>query len=162
MDDNLAVEAQVQRLEDIESIKGLLHELTLAVDDDAADDWLECFTVTGRFSWAPSADADPLLDVNGRDDLREWFEGHRVANPVGSQTHLMLHPVIEVTGDTATVRSSYVTLKFFDGEIVVATSGRYRDRLDRQPDRRWLLSWRHCTSRMMRGAAASKGTHDDD
>jgi hypothetical protein len=106
-----------------------LHQTCYAVDGSDLNAWLDCFTTDGVFSWAPSEGAPLALDVQGARALARWFEQHRSSIAVGTQTHLLLQPVINVAGYSARALSTYLTLRNFTGEIGIASSGRYVDDL---------------------------------
>ncbi|MDB5424953.1 MAG: hypothetical protein JWQ29_2369 [Phenylobacterium sp.] len=146
--DDLA--ARLQRMEDERDIVTRLHAVCYAVDgpDEAA--WLDGFTAGGVFTWRPAAGAEPKLDLRGQAALAEWFAGHRKNNPLGTQVHIVLHPIVSLGGDTARVKSTYVTLRLVEGEIVVASSGRYDDGLSRCADGAWRLDEHHSIGNMMR------------
>lgn len=132
--------AQIARLEAERDVLHLLHALCTTVDGDSVTAWLECFTQDGAFSWAP-ADGAPLgLDLNGRGELGEWFARHRKQNPVGTQMHVLLHPVIVVDGDHASATTGYLTVRRTADGLQVASAGRYMDVVRREADGRWRLS----------------------
>jgi len=149
-----AVLARLKILEDRLAIVELLHRVCFTIDNDVPGDWLDCFVAEGIFSWGSDPDAPPVLDLRGRDALAFWFDHHRASNPIGSQTHIVLHPVVTVAGDIATVTSSYMTLRAIGGDVMVASAGRYADRLRREPDGCWRLVERRAIGTMMRTAGA--------
>jgi hypothetical protein len=150
-----AILARLKILEDRTAIVELLHRVCFTIDSDVAGDWLDCFVAEGVFSWGSDPDAPPVLDLRGREALASWFNNHRASNPVGSQTHIVLHPMVTVTGDTATVASSYMTLRIIGGDLLVASAGRYADRAWRDPKGRWRLVERRAIGTMMRTAATA-------
>lgn len=148
--------ARLQLLEDREAILELLHRVCFTIDGAVVADWLECFVPEAVFSWTRDPDVPPVLNLRGRDALAVWFAQHRDANAVGSQTHIFLHPVVSVRGDIADVASSYMTLRAVDGDVVVASAGKYADRARRGHDGRWRLVERRSFGTMMRTTFSSK------
>ena len=148
--------ARLRAVEDRDAVRDLLHRICTTIDASLADDWLNCFVADGRFSWNRDGDPTLLLDLNGRRALADWFTHHRASNPVGSQTHIVLHPVVIVRGDRAEASSSYMTLKKMGGEVVVASAGRYADVATRCPDGGWRIVSRSATGSMMRDAPAAE------
>lgn len=132
--------ARLARLEAERDILHLLHAVCTAVDGEVAAAWLDCFTQDGAFSWAPIEGAAVGLDLNGRAELGDWFTKHRTINPVGSQMHLLLHPVIVVEGDHARATTSYLTVRRTADGLQLASAGRYMDQVRRESDGPWRVS----------------------
>ncbi len=149
--------ARLQRLEDERAVVARLHSVCFAVDgtDEAA--WLDVFTPAGVFTWRATDDAVPALDLRGHEALAVWFRTHRTNNPVGSQMHIVLHPIVTIDGDEARAKTAYQTLRMIDGQVVVASTGRYDDRLVRSADGAWRLAEHHAVGSMMRQAAPARG-----
>ena len=145
--------ARLQRLEDNRAVTDRIHAVCYAVDGSDRSAWLDLFTPQGVFTWRASHDAAPALDVRGHDALAAWFEQHRTTNPIGSQMHIVLHPIVAIARDEARARSAYQTLRTADGQIVVASTGWYEDRLVRSADGAWRLAEHHAIGSMMRQAA---------
>jgi hypothetical protein len=71
-----------------------------------------------------------------------WTEPGGLLRQPGSM-HLTGNPVIDVDGDTATAETDMVTLvRADDGRARVTLVARYRDRLSRTAEGRWLISSR--------------------
>lgn len=140
IDGSANLSQEVRHLRDERTILDRLHKLCSAIDgpDEAA--WLDCFNPDGFFTWAASAEADLQLDLRGHSALAEWFTQHRQSKPLGTQTHVVLHPVVEISDGSALVRSSYLTLRLVGSEIVVASTGYYVDRLTRYTDGSWRFA----------------------
>lgn len=145
------LQTRLAKLEGERAIVELLHRICRTVDASIVEDWLDCFEQDGAFVWSASADAAPALELYGSDDLRNWFAQHRSHNPVHSQMHIVLHPEIEVEGDTAVARSSYTTIRAIDRELVTFSTGRYIDQVRRSSDGRWRVVHRHGVGAMARG-----------
>lgn len=137
--------ARLDRLEAERDVLNRLHEACVTVDGPSAEAWLDCFTRDGAFSWAPSEGAARELDLNGRAELAAWFAQHRVTNPVGSQMHVLLHPVIAIEAEVAAATTSYMTLRMGADGLFVASAGVYADRLRREADGRWRMSEHRAT-----------------
>ncbi|MCR5879565.1 nuclear transport factor 2 family protein [Phenylobacterium sp. J367] len=147
---------RLQRLEDQRAVTDCIHSVCHVVDGTDAAAWLDLFTPDGVFTWRANDGAAPALDLHGHDALGAWFAQHRSNNPAGSQMHIVLHPIVSLDGDAARVRSAYQTLRVADGQIVVASTGRYEDLLVRSPDGVWRLAERHAIGAMMRQAAPAR------
>jgi hypothetical protein len=112
-------------VEDRDEILQLLYRYNHLYDSGDARGWAECFTPDGI-----EEVVDGVTFV-GREELAA-----HVAEVTGER-HIVLNPVINVTGDTATVRA-YLLL--FRG-VELGVTGRYEDDLVRTPDG-WLFTKR--------------------
>ncbi len=110
--------------------------------------WLDGYTDDGVFRFRPTADADDLFRLEGREARRQWFAEHRARVPAGGQVHLLANPRLRLDGDQLVGTSTYFTLYATDGGIVVASSGLWLDRLARGADGRWRIHDR-CAVRVM-------------
>lgn len=145
--------ARIQHLLDERALTDRIHSVCYAVDGADSAAWLDVFTPQGVFTWRASDDAAPALDLRGHEALAAWFSQHRNNNPIGSQMHIVLHPIVSIDGDAAHAKSAYQTLRMADGQIVVASAGRYEDRFVRSADGAWRLAEHHAIGVMMRQAA---------
>ena len=118
------------------------------IDRPDVEAWLDCYTDDGVFRFRPSADADDLFRLEGREARRQWFAEHRDRVPAGAQVHLLANPRLRPDGDQLAATSTYFTLYAGDGGIVVASSGLWLDRLARGDDGRWRIADR-CAVRVM-------------
>jgi ketosteroid isomerase-like protein len=74
--------------------------------------------------------------------LSNWIRpGELLQQPASS--HLSANPIIEVDGDTATAETDFLVVRRdAEGRASCRLSGRYRDRLRRTDDGRWLFTLR--------------------
>jgi uncharacterized protein (TIGR02246 family) len=141
--DGDAVARWVDKLE----IREMIERSVRCIDDQDGDAFAALFEVDGVLQLAGTVFA-------GRDALRGMFQGARRAVPWTEPghlleqpggTHLTGNPVIDIDGDTATAtaETDMVTLKRGeDGRATITLLARYRDRLRRTDDGRWLFSSR--------------------
>lgn len=149
----VALSDRLARLEDERAVATALYRLCAVVDGPSVSDWTACFTADGTFSWSPGRDAALALDLRGSDALAEWFARHRTINPVGTQLHLIHHPVIEIDGDEARAVTTYATIRAQSGDLPVASTGVYHDRLVRCSQGRWKVAAHHAVGAMSRSQA---------
>jgi ketosteroid isomerase-like protein len=129
-------------LPDAESVHSLLSRYCHAMDGDDVGALLACFTDDAVFAYYPAGADDPLFRLRGHEELAAWFAEHRGRTPLGSQTHVTVNPNVELEGDRGVATSTFLSLRAKDGGIVVASTGRYEDRLERGADGRWRLAER--------------------
>lgn len=133
------------------AIRELLERYMRYNDDRAAD------RIAGLF------DEDAVLQVvgkviEGRAAIREFFAPPGVADPAPwtaegellhqpGSVHLCANPVIDVDGDTATSELDFhVVRRNAEGRAETMLVGRYRDRLRRRDDGRWVITNRTAVS----------------
>ena len=128
--------ARLALLEDERAILRTLHAYGHAIDygDEAA--WVDCFAEDGVFDVRARLPHQPNRLIQGRDELRAFISGHTRA-PELWHKHLLIEPIIEVDGDSATCVSYLAVVMEQEDEPVLRVFGRYRDRLVRCPDGRW-------------------------
>jgi hypothetical protein len=105
-------------------------------DDDAQ------FQVMGRV-YADEA-LERLFDLisQGNPGATSWTEAGELLKQPGT-IHFSSNPVIDVDGDSASAESDFLLMARDDkGHPYVRLVGRYRDRLRRREDGRWLISTR--------------------
>jgi uncharacterized protein (TIGR02246 family) len=100
-----------------DEILQLLYRYNHAIDSGDAEGWAALFTDDGVFEVAGQV-------MSGREELVGF------ASSVHGLRHVVANPVIDVVGDTATVRA-YL---FVFGGTTMSISGSYEDQLVRQPD----------------------------
>jgi 3-phenylpropionate/cinnamic acid dioxygenase small subunit len=103
--------------EDRDEILQLMYRYNLAIDTGDAAGWAATFTPDGVFDVAGQV-------RSGRDELIAF------AASVHGLRHTMANPVIDVTGDAASVRAYFIV---FQGPAVLGT-GTYSDEVVRTPD----------------------------
>lgn len=143
--DPASVAALAGRLAALEAEQGVartLHAYGHAIDagDEAA--WVDCFADDGRFSASGRNPARLGFDVRGRADLAAFVARHTRRPDVFHQ-HLVVAPAIEVDGDAARCRSSFVVLMRHESAPRIRAFGRYEDELARGRDGRWRFRHRH-------------------
>jgi ketosteroid isomerase-like protein len=102
--------------EDRDEILQLLYRYNHAFDSRDAEGWADTFTDDAVFDAAGQV-------MSGREELVAFASG------VGGRRHVVANPLVEVAGDTATVRA-YLFL--FQG-TTLARTGSYEDELMRTP-----------------------------
>jgi hypothetical protein len=158
MSDLSGLVARVAALEAERAILATLYRYghTIGVGDD--DGWLDCFTADavfdvrrrvvssesepgGNFATHPHPDvrgaAKPSVRYGGREGLRRFISQHP-RPPRRYHKHIVVDPVIDVTGSTATAVSFFLRLDAApDGAPHVTAFGIYRDRMAAGADGRW-------------------------
>jgi ketosteroid isomerase-like protein len=141
MTDDVGLNGWVDKLE----IREIIERSVRYIDDQDANAFAELFEEDGVMQLAGTVFA-------GRQALRDMFRGAasggRWTEPGGllkqpGIMHLTTNPVIDVDGDTATAETDMITLRRGeDGRAKITLLARYRDRLRRGGDGRWLISSR--------------------
>ena len=133
------------------AVTALLSTYCHTADGDDVDAWLACFAAEGTFtSETPSGEQRLLL--TGHEQMREWFETtYKVANPVGTQTHVTANALVRVSDpDHAEGTSTYLTVKAGDDGPVINSVGTYTDRYVRGEDGAWRFEYRRAVATMRR------------
>ena len=130
------LEARLVLLESEQAILKNLYRYGHSIDYGDEEAWVDCFTEDGVFDVRARLSHQPNRVISGRDELRAFIKRHTRA-PELWHKHLLIEPLIEVDGDTATVRSYLAVVMEHEDEPIVRVFGRYRDRLVRCPDGRW-------------------------
>jgi ketosteroid isomerase-like protein len=141
------VEALARRLEALEAERAILrtlHRYGHAIDAGDEDGWVACFAPDGRFSVADSEQDGLLFDVRGRDALTTFISRH-TRRPEAFHQHVVVDPLVEVAGETATCASSFLVLMRHARVPRVRAFGRYEDVLARGEDGVWRFRHRHAT-----------------
>lgn len=126
---------RLRLLEDERSIQRTMARYAHSLDHGDLDALMDCWAEGAVLEWPVTG------RLEGRDALRAGFHRHTHA-PEHVHKHLMVEPLIEVDGDTASATSMFVRLDFFDGRPIVHSFGRYFDKLARCPDGAWRLTHR--------------------
>jgi len=104
--------------DDLEEIRHLLARYCFAIDARDAETWAGLFTDDGVFHYALG---DPLT---GREELRSF-----VSMVPDDRHHLTMNEIIEIDGDTATVKAYALVTK--ETPPVISAVGDYDDTLTR-------------------------------
>jgi hypothetical protein len=124
-----SLEARIQRLEDIEAIRGVKMAYAKLCDEGYdADGIVALFSDQHEVSW----ESDVFGHYHGRDEIHHWFD--TVDAEILWALHLMINPQVEVApdGQTATGRfyllelATMTALGAGDPDAVVMT-GKYAD-----------------------------------
>jgi uncharacterized protein (TIGR02246 family) len=110
--------------DDLEAIRKLLARYCFAIDARDADAWTGLFTEDGVFHYNLG---EPIA---GKDALRQFL-----SMVPDDRHHLTMNEIIEVDGDTATVRAYALITK--ESPPVISAVGEYEDTL-----RRTSSGWR--------------------
>jgi ketosteroid isomerase-like protein len=136
-----------QDLVDKLAIRELLERYMRYNDDRAADRIADLFDEHAIFQVVGQL-------VVGREAIRAFFRGDAESDPAHwtepgqllkqpASLHLCSNPVIDIDGDTATSELDFhVVRRNEQGRAVSQLVGRYRDRLRRLDDGRWVITAR--------------------
>ena len=119
------LEARLALLEAEQAILKNLYRYGHSIDYGDEEGWVDCFTEDGVFDVRARLSHQPNRVISGRDELRAFIKRHTRA-PELWHKHLLIEPLIEVDGDTATVRSYLAVVMEHDDEPIVRVFGRYR------------------------------------
>jgi uncharacterized protein (TIGR02246 family) len=139
--ENAALSRWIDKLE----IREIIERSVRYIDDQDGTAFADLFEEDGVMQLSGTVFA-------GRQALRDMFRGV-AARPAWTEPgellkqpgnmHLTTNPVIDVDGDAATAETDMVTLRRDqDGRAKITLLARYRDRLRRADDGRWLISSR--------------------
>lgn len=128
-DDREALARRLRRLEDLESVRGVLLAYPAAVDGRDLDALRRLFH--------PDAHLLSRSDVHGRDAVLDYF-ARFFASGWRDTRHYVANLVVGVDGDEATATSYYHQTAVVDGQSVIGW-GTYRDRLART-DEGWRIT----------------------
>ena len=132
------LEARLALLEAEQAILKNLYRYGHAIDYGDEEAWVDCFTEDGVFDVRARLSHQPNRVISGRHELRAFIQRHTRA-PELWHKHLLIEPLIEVDGDTATMQCYLVAITT---DRRIAATGVYRDRL-RKVGGHWLFSLRH-------------------
>src|ERR687887_2251833 len=132
---------EVRALLDERAVLRTLHAYAHAMDYGHEDAWVDCFTDDAVFDVVEVVGGRRVHREEGRGDLARYVAGY--PKPPSFRKHVMVDPLVDLTGDEASVAAYWLLLERHDihGTPVVAAFGRYRDRLVRSPsDGRWRIA----------------------
>lgn len=125
-----------------------------AIDNKLEDEWIECFTEDGTYEVHTGLDSGAVKVNNGREALKQYAaarsERERGDTHRTAERHLMLLPLIEVSGDEAMVNSYFIWAYADDGDPGVGSIGRYRDHFVKCDDGHWRIKHRTFTGEATR------------
>lgn len=143
------LEARLALLEAERAVVRNLHRYAHAIDYGDEDAWVDCFTEDGVFDIRARLSHQPNRVIRGREELKAFIARHTRA-PELWHKHLLVEPLVEVDGDTATCVSYLAVLMEHENQPLLRVFGRYRDRLVRCPDGRWRFAERVADVESMR------------
>ena len=113
------LEARLALLEAEQAILKTLYRYGHSIDYGDEEAWVDCFTEDGVFDVRARLSHQPNRLISGRDELRAFIKRHTRA-PELWHKHLLIEPLIEVDGDTATVRSYLAVVMEHEDEPIAA------------------------------------------
>lgn len=133
------LELRIAGLEDERGVLRTLHAYGHAADLADPEAFAACFSRDGECAIVDRM-GDPFV-VSGRAALIALMEGF-VAPPEAWNKHLLIEPVINVSGRTACATSYFAVLRDHLGVPVLWAFGRYFDELVKETDDVWRLRLR--------------------
>ena len=118
----------------------MLHDYARAMDAGDEQAWVDCFTPDAVFDVVEVVGGRRVHREEGHADLARYIAAY--PKPPDFRKHVVVHPVIDVEGERATVEAYWLLLeRGANGEPVLAAFGRYHDTLVKQ-DGRWRIAQR--------------------
>jgi hypothetical protein len=134
------MEAELRLLLEERAIMRTLNTYSHAMDYGREQDWVHVFTDDGVFDVVSMPGAKPIHREDGAGDLAAYVAQY--PKPPNARKHIVVSPIIEIDGDTATVDSYWL----FFGRNVDGTSiqgyGRYHDQMVKV-DGEWRIKERY-------------------
>lgn len=115
-DDLSDLAAVVRRLDDIEAVRRLKAQYCAGCDDDHDGEAVSALFVAGGV-WSTTHGS---VRCEGHDAIRAHFGQLRASGRIRASTHMVTNPVVDIDGDRATARWSFMMM--YTG----ADEGRYR------------------------------------
>ena len=141
MADNTRLGGWIDKLE----IREIIERSVRYIDDQDGAAFAELFEEDGVLQLAATvfAGRDALRSMfDGATAVAKWTEPGELLKQPGI-THLTTNPIIDVAGDAATAESDMITFRRGpNGRAKITLLARYRDRLRRTGEGRWLISSR--------------------
>jgi 3-phenylpropionate/cinnamic acid dioxygenase small subunit len=115
-----------------------LHEYAHTMDYGDEDGWVSSFAPDAVFNVFRADDGTVIHREDGAGDLSRYIASY--PKPPRYRKHVMVDPVIDLDGDSATVRAYWILLQRDDdtGAPVLGAFGHYLDRLQKQ-NGRWVI-----------------------
>jgi uncharacterized protein (TIGR02246 family) len=124
-----ALEARVQRLEDREAISALFMRYRHCLDEKDFSGYAALFARDGEFVAAGGS-------ASGREQIEQLVDGMRgslLTVAAGDDLHIVVNPDIELDGDRATARSTWIyVVRDDEGGPSLCKVGHYEDDLVRE------------------------------
>ena len=129
---------ELDRLLGERAVVRALHEYAHAMDYGDEAGWVAAFSPDAVFNVFRVVEGDTIHRENGAGDLARYIAQY--PKPPAFRKHVIVDPVIDIAGDTATVRAYWLLLQRNDdtGAPELAAFGHYRDQLH-NVDGRWLI-----------------------
>jgi ketosteroid isomerase-like protein len=127
------------------AIREVLERFMRCDDDKAIDQLVELFTedavfVAGDNEFVGRDAIRSLIGPKHEADPPPWTAAGE-ANRQPQSQHMLVNPLVEVDGDTATAESDFVVLHADEsGRVSPLYAGRFRDRLRRGDDGCWRIT----------------------
>ncbi|HEV8712279.1 MAG TPA: nuclear transport factor 2 family protein [Candidatus Binatia bacterium] len=138
------VQELVRRLEALEAERAILRTLYRyghSIDYGLEQEWVDCFTADGVFDVRRRV-GPASARYEGRAALAAFIAQHTRA-PGRYHKHMLMEPVISVSGDQAIVQSYFTRLDATrDGRPFIRAFGRYLDRMVKGADGIWRFTER--------------------
>jgi 3-phenylpropionate/cinnamic acid dioxygenase small subunit len=124
-----SLEARLQRLEDLDAIHLLLMSYRAALDAKDIRGYAELFAAEGEFIAGTMRAKGPQEIF----DLVEGMRGTLLTDRGGDDIHVVANPEIEVDGDRASARSTWIYVVRGEGDVPLLTKvGHYDDQLTKE------------------------------
>jgi ketosteroid isomerase-like protein len=144
MQEKHSIEERLARLEDERDIVRTLSNYGHSLDYGDEAVFADCWTEDAVLEW-PKRPAP----FRGKEAIIGAFRGHTHA-PRVAHKHLLIEPLITLSGDEARVTSMWARLDRYGGLPKIRNFGRYEDHLVRCPDGRWRIKSRLALMEAMR------------
>lgn len=154
----LSLEQRIQRLEDTEEIRDILHHYTRCVDRGDLDGIASCYTEDGCFF--PSDSAKP---IQGKSAIYAVFR--KLLDPdIKTSAHYICNQQVHfVSAEEALVFAYFYANKSFKGEREdELTCGGYELRVCREADGQWRMKSHKCFFTRQDGSASGRFGENKD
>ena len=130
-----AIEARLQRLEDLAEIHQLFIDYGVYLDAGDFDRYAELFALDGQVKLGPMGKA------TGRDEIKALMT-RALVGATGNSFHIISSPQVELDGDRATSRVMWSVIeRTKDGNAKLSMVGSHQDELVRE-NGRWRIQLR--------------------